>query len=117
MKILISDDYEAFASLLSEELTNNYGFKSESVYTVFDTIKKLKRNKYDVLVLDYNFGRMKRNGELVMKYINKHNIKILVIPNSAEQEYNDKLILLGAIKESPEKSLNKLIEILDNLDA
>lgn len=109
-KILIADDYIILIENLKQKLQKE-GYEVKLTYTVKNTIKELKKNKYDVLVLDYNFGERK-TGLTVMKYINKHKLSIKVIPNSLEKHLDDELIKEGALNCCPQKNSKEILRIL-----
>ena len=64
-KILICDDDQTLAQILSDELTAE-GFKTVIVYNGNDAIEELKVNFFDVLLLDLNLPDIK--GSEILKF-------------------------------------------------
>jgi DNA-binding NtrC family response regulator len=94
-KILISDDDEALCYLLKEQLIE----QGHQVDTVFDgkyAIEKVKRNHYDVVLLDLNMQLVA--GEEVLKFIRERYPTMPVIILSAENQVSKAIecIKLGA---------------------
>src|SRR3990172_13324784 len=82
-KILICDDDETLCYLLKEQLLEEE-FSIDTVYDGKYAIDDLKKNIYDVLLLDLNMKEVQ--GEEVLKFISDYNSTIQVIILSAQGE-------------------------------
>jgi DNA-binding NtrC family response regulator len=82
-KILICDDDETLCYLLKEQLLEE-DFSVETVYDGKYAIDALKKNTYDVLLLDLNMKEVQ--GEEVLKFVSDYNANIQVIILSAQGE-------------------------------
>lgn len=82
-KILISDDDEILAYLLKEELVNE-GFRVDIVDDGKYAIENLKKNSYDLLLLDLEMKEI--HGEEVLKYATEFHPNVQVIVLTAKSE-------------------------------
>ena len=82
-KILICDDDETLCYLLKEQLLEE-DFSVDTVYDGKYAIDALKKNTYDVLLLDLNMKEVQ--GEEVLKFVSDYNANIQVIILSAQGE-------------------------------
>ncbi len=82
-KILISDDDEILAYLLKEELVNE-GFSVDIVDDGKFAIENLKKNSYDILLLDLEMKEV--HGEEVLKYATEYHPNVQVIVLTAKSE-------------------------------
>jgi len=82
-KILISDDDEILAYLLKEELVTE-GFRVDIVDDGKYAIENLKKNSYDLLLLDLEMKEI--HGEEVLKYATEFHPNVQVIVLTAKSE-------------------------------
>lgn len=82
-KILIADDDEILAYLLKEELVNE-GFRVDIVGDGKFAIENLKKNSYDILLLDLEMKEV--HGEEVLKYATEYHPNVQVIVLTAKSE-------------------------------
>lgn len=82
-KILISDDDEILAYLLKEELVTE-GFQVDIVDDGKYAIENLKKNSYDLLLLDLEMKEV--HGEEVLKYASEFHPNVQVIVLTAKSE-------------------------------
>ena len=82
-KILICDDDETLCYLLKEQLLEE-DFAVDTVYDGKYAIDTLKKNNYDVLLLDLNMKEV--SGEEVLSFVTDYNSTIQVIILSAQGE-------------------------------
>lgn len=82
-KILIADDDEILAYLLKEELVNE-GFRVDIVGDGKFAIENLKKNSYDLLLLDLEMKEV--HGEEVLKYATEFHPNVQVIVLTAKSE-------------------------------
>ena len=108
--ILLAEDNYPLAKLIKYCL-EEHNYVVDISTTVEETIAKINMIKYDVLILDYSFNEGLLTGEAVMHHINKYNREIVVFANSCDDDYNNKLILLGS-KGATDKNLSKILTAL-----
>ena len=72
MRILIADDERAFVELLSESLTQ-MGNEVECAYDGGSALALIKKNKYDIILLDHNMPEL--TGLELVKYIRENKIE------------------------------------------
>ncbi|HDZ58542.1 MAG TPA: sigma-54-dependent Fis family transcriptional regulator, partial [Ignavibacteriales bacterium] len=82
-KILVCDDDETLCYLLKEQLLEE-GFSVDTVYDGKYAIDAVKKNTYDVLLLDLNMKEVQ--GEEVLKFVTDYNSSIQIIILSAQGE-------------------------------
>ena len=82
-KILICDDDETLCYLLKEQLLEE-DYYVDTVYGGQDAIDAVKKNTYDVLLLDLNMKEVR--GEDVLSFVTDYNSTIQVIILSAQDE-------------------------------
>ena len=82
-KILVCDDDETLCYLLKEQLLEE-GFSVDTVYDGKYAIDSVKKNTYDVLLLDLNMKEVQ--GEEVLKFVTDYNSSIQIIILSAQGE-------------------------------
>ncbi|WP_321369841.1 EAL domain-containing protein [uncultured Desulfuromusa sp.] len=90
-KILIVDDDLAMAKSLQGVLSLN-GMSTHSVAGGYAAIEELKKNHYELTLLDLNMPDM--DGEKVLEHINKNNIETSVIIVSGESEIKKAITVL-----------------------
>lgn len=83
LKILITDDDQRLCFLLKEELANA-DIAADTVNDGKDAIEVLKRESYDLLLLDLNMKVV--GGEEVLKYVKEHYPSLPVIIVSGKSE-------------------------------
>ena len=81
--ILVCDDDEPLCYLLKEQLLEE-GFTVDAVYDGKYAIDAVKKNNYDVLLLDLNMKEV--SGEEVLKFVTDYNSSIQIIILSAQGE-------------------------------
>ncbi|MBI9071866.1 MAG: sigma-54-dependent Fis family transcriptional regulator [Melioribacteraceae bacterium] len=93
--ILIADDDETLCYLLKEELLNE-GFLVDIVYDGNAAIEKIKKNNYDVMLLDLEMKDTK--GEDVLKFVKEEFESLVVVVLTAKIEMRTAIncIKLGA---------------------
>lgn len=82
-KILICDDDETLCYLLKEQLLEEH-FTVDTVYDGKYAIDTIKKNTFDVLLLDLNMREVQ--GEEVIKFVTEYNSSIQIIILSAQGE-------------------------------
>ncbi len=94
-RILIADDDETLCYLLKEELINE-GFLVDNVYDGNDAINKIKKQKYDILLLDLEMREV--SGEAVLEFVKTNCPALQVIVLTAKTEIRTAIecIKLGA---------------------
>jgi len=81
--LLICDDDETLCYLLKEQLLEE-GFTVDTVYDGKFAIEAIKKNTYDVLLLDLNMKEVQ--GEEVIKFVTEYKPSIQIIVLSAQGE-------------------------------
>lgn len=94
-RILIADDDETLCYLLKEELINE-GFLVDTVYDGSDAIERIKKQKYDILLLDLEMREI--NGETVLEFVRNNcpALQVLVLTAKTEIRTAIECIKLGA---------------------
>jgi two-component system NtrC family response regulator len=82
-KILIADDDETLCYLLKEELVNE-GYIVTTVYDGKDAIDHLKKNNYDILLLDLEMREV--HGEKVLNFVNENHPSTQIIVLTAKSD-------------------------------
>jgi len=82
-KILIADDDETLCYLLKEELVNE-GYFVTTVYDGKDAIESLKKNNYDILLLDLEMREV--HGEKVLNFVNENHPSTQIIVLTAKSD-------------------------------
>ncbi len=82
-KILVCDDDETLCYLLKEQLLEE-GFFVDTVYDGKYAIDAVKKNTYDILLLDLNMKEVP--GEEVLRFVTDYNSSIQIIILSAQGE-------------------------------
>jgi len=82
-KILVCDDDETLCYLLKEQLLEE-GFSVDTVYDGKYAIDAVKKNTYDVLLLDLNMKEVQ--GEEVLRFVTDYNSSIQIVILSAQGE-------------------------------
>jgi DNA-binding response OmpR family regulator len=101
--------------ILSDE-----GYTIDTANSGTDTLKKLKENKYPLILLDYDLGDM--TGFDVIRYMKENNIKskIIMISGHTKSELKSRAYNMGVNKFIPKPfEINTVLEnvqdISDNL--
>lgn len=96
IKVLICEDDQNLARILEIELNNCADFKITLAHDGEDGISVLKKNKFDIIILDIIMP--KKNGFHVLKYIKDHSIKthVVVFSNLGQEGDIAKAKSLGA---------------------
>ena len=83
MKILIADDERSFVEPLSDRLIQK-GNQVDSAYNGSSALELIKKNSYDIILLDHNMPEL--TGLELVKYIRKNKIdsKVVMITGYAE---------------------------------
>ena len=97
MKILISDDDRDMLNLLRFILSDE-GYEIETAANGKEAIKKISKNEYEMLLLDYDLRDM--TGIEVIRYMKDHNItsKVIMISGHSKNELKPKTVELGVDK-------------------
>lgn len=104
-RILIVDDDTAFCETLSDILEEK-GYDCSTAYTGKEAVKKIKKEKFDVVLMDINMPVM--NGIDTFKQIKKDNPSTVVIMMSA---YSLEDLMKDAIREGAYGVLRKPLDI------
>ena len=83
MRILIADDEKSFVEPLSDRLIRK-GHQVESAYNGLSALMLIKKNKYDIILLDHNMPEL--TGLELVTYIRKNKIdtKLVMITGYME---------------------------------
>ncbi len=108
-KILICDDDETLCYLLKEQLLEE-DFYVDTVYDGQYAVDAVKKNTYDVLLLDLNLKEL--HGEEVLSFVTDYNSSIQVIILSAQDEMKK---AIGCIKSGAYDYIAKPYEFDDLL--
>ncbi|MBI1937470.1 MAG: sigma-54-dependent Fis family transcriptional regulator [Ignavibacteriales bacterium] len=83
IKILIADDDETLCYLLKEELVHE-GYTVDIVYDGKDAIENIKKQPYDIVLLDLEMREV--HGEKVLDYVKENHSTIQVIVLTAKSD-------------------------------
>jgi DNA-binding NarL/FixJ family response regulator len=98
LKVLITDDHkmvrDGIRSMLDSQ-DGKYNFNIQEAETGEEAVKKAKKNKYDIIIMDYLLPEMTgaKAVEEIMKAAPKANV--LAISNYNEYMYIDKMVKAG----------------------
>jgi len=109
-KILIAEDEKSYVRPLSLKLKNK-GYEVETAGDGKEALSLLKKNKYNLLLLDLIMPGM--DGFELMKEIKdkKLKVKIIVLSNLSQETDKDKASKLGA-SDFISKSNTSLVDVL-----
>lgn len=95
-KILIAEDERPMARALELKLKNS-GFETKAVFDGREALDEIKKNKYDLLLLDLMMPVL--NGFEVLEDLKKtkNKIKVIVSSNLGQSEDINRVKKLGAI--------------------
>lgn len=95
-KILIAEDEKPMARALELKLTN-FGFIAKSVYDGKEALAEIKKNKYDLLLLDLMMPVI--DGFEVLEELKrqKNKLKVIVSSNLGQSEDINRVKKLGAV--------------------
>jgi DNA-binding response OmpR family regulator len=108
IRLLFVDDEDSMRMLIKNQFVHE-GFFVETVDDGDTAIEVLKKNKYDIIILDIKMPRM--NGIEVLKYIKENKIGSKVIVLTA---VDDLAVAIEAVKNGANDYLTKPYD-LDNL--
>ncbi len=105
LKILIIDDEESFALVLSLDLKSSEHFDTTVANSGEAGIEILKKEKMDVVLLDYHLGTM--NGLQVMQWMNENKIDtpVVLLTGAGTEEIAVEAMKLGAYDYSRKERL------------
>lgn len=98
IRILIADDHPLIREGIKSIIKNYPNYKIiREVDNGLDVVNELKKNKYDIMLLDISLP--KKNGFEILEYIkrNKINIKTIIVSIYKDREYIIKSFELGAL--------------------
>lgn len=100
LNIIIADDSKAYLGLMEDIISSIYcpNLTVEYVSTVSDLLKKAKEFKYDLMIVDINFGDSHYDGFYALSKIRKLGIDSLVCLHSDAPviDYQRRALLSGA---------------------
>jgi len=95
-KILVIEDYD-FNQLLAESLLKVWGYKPIVSNNAMDALQLLKKEKFDMILLDLMMPKM--DGFEFLRHLHKRkdNTPVIVISALTDEENIEKAMGLGAI--------------------
>ena len=115
-KILVAEDEKPMSKALVLKL-NNAGFETGTAFNGVEVLEKLKKEKYDLLLLDIIMPRM--DGFSVLEKLKEQGkkIKVIVTSNLGQTEDFEKVKSLGANGHfvKSDTSLSEIVEYIKNL--
>jgi DNA-binding response OmpR family regulator len=96
LNILIIDDESAFSSLLSLDLESDGAFVAKTANSGEEGIETLKKEVFDVILLDYHIGSM--TGLQILEWMNEQKIEtpVIMLTAAGTEEVAVKAMKLGA---------------------
>lgn len=95
-KILIVEDERAMAKVMELKLSKE-GFNLEVVYDGEEAIKRINKEKFDLVISDLIMP--KTDGFAVLEYIKRKKLKtkVVVVSNLSQEEDKKKALEMGAL--------------------
>ena len=110
MKILLLDDHKIFGQSLKQLLKEQDDIElCDYISSIDKLFRRLKVEKYDIILIDINLKHKITGLELIEKILNKYqNQKIIILTSCDLDNYRNTALKLGA-----KDFINKSIEIED----
>ena len=113
-KILIVEDEKPLANALELKLTHS-GFEVKVTYDGIDALETIKKDHYDLILLDLVMPNMDGFSVLSKLRESKNNTKVIVTSNLSQSEDIEKATDLGALDYfvKSDTSLSKIVEYIN----